>query len=98
MSTTAAPSVPAATASVSFSVADALQIMQTVAQLVTLVQPQDAAAVAVVTGAAGLVANTIFPAIQNAHDQTISIAQQASLLALSAAERLKVGAPVATVN
>lgn len=92
---TTEPNIPAP---VSFSVDDALAIAKTLGALAVAVNPASAAAVAMVTGAASLLRNTIMPAIRNAHDQTISVAEQATLLAESAAERVRVGAPEATAN
>lgn len=85
-------------APVSFTVDDALAIAKTLGALAVAVNPADAALVAMVTGAASLLRNTIMPAIRNAHDQTISVAEQATLAAESAAERARVGAPQAASN
>jgi len=87
-----------APAQVSFTVDDAIAIAKTVGALAVAINPADAALVAMVTGAASLLRNTVLPAIRNAHDQTISVAEQATLAAESAAERARVGAPAAVGN
>lgn len=85
-------------ATVSFTVDDALEIARTIGALATAVNPALTGAVVALTGAAALLRNTVLPAIRNAHDQTISVAEQATLAAESAAERARVGAPPATTN
>lgn len=87
-----------APAQVSFTVDDALTIANTIGALAAAVVPGEAALIAAVTGAAALLRNTILPAIKNAHDRNLSIAEQAVLAAESAAERARVGAPQATVS
>jgi hypothetical protein len=83
---------------VSFTVDDALEIAKTLGALAVAINPASAGAVAAVTGAAALLRNTVLPAIRNAHDQTIGVAEQATLNAESAAERVRVGAPPSTIN
>lgn len=85
-------------ARVSFSVDDALDLAKTLGALAVAVNPAAAGAVAAITGAASLLRGTVLPAIRNAHDQTISVAEQATLAAESAAERARVGAPVSETN
>ncbi len=83
---------------VAFSVDDALEIAKMLGALAVAVNPATAGAVAAITGAATLLRSTVLPAIRNAHDQTISVAEQATLAAESAAERARVGAPAASVT
>ena len=83
------------TATVSFTIDDAIQIAKVLGALTVAINPAEAAVVALVTGAATLLRGTIMPAIQHAHDRTISVAEQATLAAESAAERVRVGAPPA---
>lgn len=90
------PSAPSTT--VSFTMDDAVLIAKSLGALTVAVIPGEAALVALITGAAELLTKTIMPAIQNAHDRTISVAQQATLAAESAAERARVGAPPAVGN
>lgn len=82
----------------SLSLDDALKLVNVLGALVSAVNPAAAGAVAALSGAAGIIRNTLIPAIRNAHDQTLTVAEQAALAAESAAERARVGAPEATVN
>lgn len=94
----AAAPAPANTATVSFTVDDALNIANTLGALTAAVVPGQAALIALITGAAALLRNTVLPAIKNAHDRNLSIAEQAVLAAESSAERARVGAPQATIT
>ncbi len=89
---------PAVTSSVSFTVDDALKIANMLGALTVAIVPGEAAVVALVTGAAGLLRNTVMPAIQHMQSNALSIAEQATLQAESAAERARVGAPPAVTN
>ena len=84
--------------SVSFSVDDALKIANVLGALTVAIVPGEAAVVALITGAAGLLRNTVMPAIQHMQSNALSIAEQATLQAESAAERARVGAPPAVIN
>jgi hypothetical protein len=86
---------PSPTATVSFTVDDALNIAKMIGALTVAINPAEAGLVALVTGAASLLRNTVMPAIQHLQNQTMSIAEQATLAAESAAERVRVGAPPA---
>lgn len=86
---------PPSEATVSFTLDDAISIAESIGALTAAVVPGEAALVATVTGAAKLLRTTILPAIKNAHNRKISVAEQAVLAAESAAERLRVGAPAA---
>ena len=87
-----------ATSSVSFTVDDALKIANILGALTVAIVPGEAALVGLVTGAASLLRNTVLPAIQNMRSNAISIAEQSTLAAESAAERARVGAPAAKIN
>lgn len=89
--------VPSA-ASVSFSVDDALKIANMLGALTVAIVPAQAGLVTLVTGAAALLRNTILPAIANMRNDALSIAEQSTLAAESAAERARVGAPPAVIN
>ncbi len=89
---------PVVTSSVSFTVDDALKIANTLGALTVAIAPGEAAIVALVTGAAQLLRNTIMPAIQHMQSNALTIAEQATLQAESAAERARVGAPPAVIN
>ena len=90
--------IPEAQATVSFTADDALNIAKTIGSLAIAVNPATAGAVAVITGAASLLRNTILPAIRNMRDNNLSIAEQATLQAEAAAERARVGAPPAEIT
>ncbi len=89
---------PVPTSTVSFTVDDALKIANVLGALTVAIVPGEAALVALVTGAAGLLRNTVMPAIQHMQSNALSIAEQATLAAESAAERARVGAPPAPIN
>ena len=86
------------TATVAFTIDDALKIAQTLGALTVAIVPGEAGVVALITGAAELLRGTIMPAIQQLQSKTMSVAEQATLQAESAAERARVGAPAATIN
>lgn len=90
-------STPSA-ASVSFSVDDALALANTLGAVASAVNPAAAGAVALITGAAQLLRNTVMPAVQHLQAHEISVVEQATLAAESAAERARVGAPAAENN
>jgi hypothetical protein len=93
------PPTPApAAATVSFTADDALAIVNTIGSLAAAVVPGEAQLVALVTGAASLLRNTIMPAIQHLSSHELSVAEQATLAAESAAERARVGAPPSASN
>lgn len=93
------PTAPAPVSStVSFTVDDALNIAKMIGALTVAINPAEAGVVALATGAASLLRNTVLPAIQHLHDRTISAAEQATLAAESAAERVRVGAPQASIT
>lgn len=83
---------------VSFSFDDALTIAEALGAAATAINPVAAGAVAAAEGIAGLLRDTIIPAIQRSHDTMLSVAAQAQLAADSAVERAKVGAPPASIN
>lgn len=89
---------PVASTTVSFTLDDALNIANTLGALTVAIVPGEAPLVALVTGAASLLRNTVLPAIQHLQARNLSIAEQATLAAESAAERLRVGAPAAQTN
>lgn len=91
------PEIPASS-TVTFTVDDALKIANVLGALTVAVVPGEAAVVALLTGAAGLLRGTIMPAIQNMQSNALSIAEQATLAAESAAERARVGAPPAVIS
>lgn len=92
------PTDPLQSLPVSFSIDEALELARVIGTLVVAVNPASAAAVAAVTGGAALLRNTIIPAIQRAHTETLSVLEQSTLAAESAAERARVGAPPASVS
>src|SRR3954466_3750476 len=83
---------------VAFTLDDALNIANTLGALTVAIVPGEAALVALITGAAALLRNTVVPAIEHLQNHNLTIAQQASLAADSAAERARVGAPQAATN
>ena len=93
---TTTPAAPAAT--VSFTADDALSIANSVGALVAALNPAAAGAVALITGGAQLLRNTVLPAVQHLQSHEISVVEQQTLLAESAAERARVGAPAAVNN
>ncbi len=86
------------TNTVSFTIDDALKIANALGALTVAVVPGEAALVALVTGTAALLRNTVMPAIQHMQSNALTIAEQATLQAESAAERARVGAPPAVTN
>ena len=93
-----APVAVAAAGTVSFSLGDAMNILQSLGTAASAIDPALGGAVAAAEGIAALIRNTIIPAITNSHNTTLTIAQQVQLQADSAAERARVGAPAATIN
>lgn len=93
----ATPVAPAA-ASVTFTVDDALTIANSLGAAVSAINPAAAGAVALITGGAQLLRNTVLPAVQHLQSHEISVVEQATLAAESAAERARVGAPAAVDN
>lgn len=85
-------------ATVSFSADDALAIAKSLSGLAVAFNPAIAGTVALVTGAAELIRNTILPAISHLHQDVITVVEQATLQAESAAERARVGAPPAALS
>lgn len=83
---------------VAFTADDALAIARTLGALTVAANPALAGGVALVTGAADLLRNTVLPAIQHLKAHEISVVQQAVLAADSAAERARVGAPPAPAS
>ena len=83
---------------VTFSADDAIAIAKSLGGLAIAVDPALAGGVALVTGAAELLRNTLLPAIQHLKAHEISIAEQLTLQAESAAERARVGAAPASDN
>ncbi len=92
------PNNTPSTANVSFSVDDALAIANSLGAVAAAVNPAAAGAVALITGAAQLLRNTVLPAVQHLQAHEISVVEQATLAAESAAERARVGAPEAQSN
>ena len=91
---TVTPAAPAA-ATVSFTLADATQILDGIASTAAVINPAAGGAIAAIDGLVHLIENTIIPAIRNAHDVQLSVASQALLKARSDALRAQVGAPPA---
>lgn len=92
------PTDPTLTTSVSFTVDDALKIANMLGALTVAIVPGEAPVVALVTGAAALLRGTIMPAIAAMQSNALSIAEQVTLSAESAAERARVNAPPAVNN
>lgn len=93
-----APAPVAGPAAVSFTADDAIQIVNTIGALVAAVNPASAAAVAVATGAAALVRDTIVPAVQHLLPHQVSVVQQAALKAWMDSERVRLNLPPSTTN
>jgi len=87
-----------AESTVVFSVDDALLIAQQLAAAAVAINPAMAGGVALVTGLAELLRTTVMPAVQHLQAHEISIAEPAVLVAESAVERARVGAPPAPGN
>ncbi len=85
-------------ATVKFTVDDALSIAGSIGALASALNPAAAGAVALLTGAAQLMRNTIMPAVQHLQAHEITVVEQATLAAESAAERARVGADQASIN
>lgn len=77
---------------------DAVAIANTLGALVSAINPAAAGAVALITGAANLLRNTILPAVQHLESHQLSVIEQQTLATESAAERAKVGAAAANDN
>lgn len=77
---------------------DALALANSLGAIASAVDPKAAGAVALITGAAQLLRNTLMPAVQHLQAHEITVVEQATLAAESAAERARVGAPEAQSN
>jgi hypothetical protein len=97
-STSPAPVAAPAPAKVSFNLDDAVKIVTALGTAASAINPLAGPAVATITGIIELIRDTVIPAIQHAHDNELSVAQQQLLIANSALERAKVGAPPADSN
>lgn len=83
---------------VSFSTSDAIAIVQALGNAAIAINPSVAGGVAAITGIAELLRGTILPAVSHFQSRELTIAEQATLAAESAAERARVGAPPAPSN
>lgn len=96
-STTAGAAAPAPS-NVQLTADDAVAIANTVGSLVAALDPAVAGTVALITGAAQFLRNTLIPAVQHLQAHQLDVIEQQTLATESAAERAKVGAPAATDN
>lgn len=87
-----------APAAASFESSDVIALAQALGSLVVSLDPAAAGVVAIATGAANLLRNTVLPAIQHFQAHEISVVEQATEQAEAATERLRVGAPPAADN
>jgi hypothetical protein len=70
---------------------DALLVINTVGQLVNALVPGAAQVVAIATGGASLIRNTLIPMFEHLTEEQISVAEQVATKAETDAERLRLG-------
>lgn len=85
-------------AEVSFTADAVLEIVNSLGNAAIAINPAASGAVAAITGIAVVLRSTVLPAIQHLQAHEITLAEQMTLSAESAAERARVGAPPAQIN
>jgi hypothetical protein len=77
---------------------DAMTVINVIGQLVNALVPGEAQVVAIATGAASLIRNTLIPMFEHLTEEQITLAEQVATKAEVDAERLRLGMKPDPIN